>query len=545
VKIEKNFLFRKFKLILGISICLLTKLSNRYICVIFLIDMSAVDSSDIFFRKYAVDPLNVFFRKFLNPFSAADICSDLRKMGKKVSEAEMEDILDEQPNVLKLQGDLYITRAGAFSGEFFSFVPTAHEVEQGVVVAGDRCTPFIDPCKASWSVKFSVNGQILPSKVLDTDLNNLCEYFALSDDFAVQNVAIDPANEHLHISENDYEIPPRYSLTGADVSSLFRQFDFKCGDRILAYVADWDSSVVEIFPLKAFLKESENKYVHFIDYEIARNEWYECLENALLQSFDYHGSCDSIERQLVNVFYDNRKSLCVPLCGSVNEFLRKSDKISVEFFGSELRLWKKGESVPIDSNLSFDDIVYTIYDVPFFLIDCFLLNEFYLSHKNSKDKSVDDKTLEAETVRKIIPDSLDLSPKERDFFTLQIKNRRVTLKKSYNWFADFAFGAFRQHSVEVFSELRDFLLELECSESEFKKLPQQEFAVLFQMFEHIEHILESLADYSDVDGEDGITETEFDEMRKSVEVIELNLEDIRPILLDAYEKIQRERFSIV
>ena len=35
----------------------------------------------------------------------------------------MEEILDEQPNVLKLQGDYYITRAGAFSGQFFSFVP--------------------------------------------------------------------------------------------------------------------------------------------------------------------------------------------------------------------------------------------------------------------------------------------------------------------------------------------------------------------------------------------------------------------------------------
>jgi hypothetical protein len=129
---------------------------------------------------------------------------------------------------------------------------------------------------------------------------------------------------------------------------------------------------------------------------------------------------------------------------------------------------------------------------------------------------------------------------------LQIKNRRATLKKTYNWFADFAFGAFRQHAVEVFSDLRDFLLELECSESEFKKLPQQEFAILFQMFEHVERILETLADYSEPNEDnDELSDIELEDMRKSIDVIELNLEDIRPVLVDAYEQIQRERFSIV
>ena len=493
----------------------------------------------------AVDSLEVFFRKFLDPFSAGDLCSDLRKMGERISVEDMEDILDEQPNVLKLQGDLYITRAGAFSGQFFSFVPNAQEIEQGIIVPGDRCVPFVDPNRISCEINFAVHGKILPRKVLSTDANSVCDFFALSDDFTVQNIALDPANEKLRIAENDYELPPKYFLTGFDFSSVFKQFGFKLGDRILAYVSDWDASIVEVFPLKAFLKDSGEKYVHLSDYELARNEWYEILEDALLESFDYHGSCESIEKQLVNVFYDNRKLLCVPLCGSVNEFLRKTDKISVEFYGSELRLWKKGELVPIDSNLSFDDIVYTVYDIPYFVIDCFLLNELYLSHSDSKNAKKSDAEAEREIIQKIIPDSIDLSPNERDFFTLQIKNRRAKLRKTYNWFADFTFGSFRQHSVEVFSELRDFLLELECSESEFKKLPQQEFAILFQMFEHVERILETLADFFDCDGEEEISDRDFTEMKKSLEIIELNLEDIRPVLLDAYEQIQRERFSIV
>ena len=494
----------------------------------------------------AVDSLEVFFRKFLDPFSAGDLCSDLRKMGERISVEDMEEILDEQPNVLKLQGDYYITRAGAFSGQFFSFVPNAQEVEQGVVVPGVRCVPFIDPNKISSDIRFSVQGTILPRKVLQTDLNSVCDYFALSDDFTVQNIALDPVNKKLRIAENDYEIPPRFSLTGSDVSLLFKKFGFKPGDRILAYVSDWDASIVEIFPLKAFLKDSGEKYVHLSDYEIARSEWYSFLESALLESFDYHGSCDSIEKQLVNVFYDNRKNLCVPLCGSINEFLKKTTKVSVEYYGSELRLWKKGELVPIDSNLSLDEIVYTVYDIPYFVIDCFLFNELYLSHSNRKNPEVDDALAEREIIGKIIPDSIDLSPNERDFFTLQIKNRRATLKKTYNWFADFAFGAFRQHAVEVFSDLRDFLLELECSESEFKKLPQQEFAILFQMFEHVERILETLADYSEPNEDnDELSDIELEDMRKSIDVIELNLEDIRPVLVDAYEQIQRERFSIV
>ena len=71
------------------------------------------------------------------PFSAKELLAMLCGLGHKITLAELVDFLDNDPRAFALQKKMYITRAGAFTGQLFSFVPTQREVEQKVFVPCD------------------------------------------------------------------------------------------------------------------------------------------------------------------------------------------------------------------------------------------------------------------------------------------------------------------------------------------------------------------------------------------------------------------------
>ena len=89
-------------------------------------------------------------------------------LGHKISLEELKDFLDNDGRAFSLQKKMYITRAGAFTDQIFSFMPTQKEVEQKVFVPGDRCMPFVDLDALSYSLTFEFLGQELPEKLFDT-----------------------------------------------------------------------------------------------------------------------------------------------------------------------------------------------------------------------------------------------------------------------------------------------------------------------------------------------------------------------------------------
>lgn len=472
-----------------------------------------------------------FIRNYLNVFSAKDVLSFFRAYGIRTSTSELEGCLENDPYSIPLEEKKYLTRAGAFSGQIFTFAPTAQEIKQGVIVAGDRCVPFADPKFFPCDFSFSFNNVILPQKSLKTNINNITEYFSLTEiEVVAQYLDADPVNAKLNIAKYDYELPYEFEMTGYDVSVLFKETDFKVGDRLVAFVSDWDHGIVEIIPLKLFFKQ-QNENIKNIDFAFLKNEWFAELEKYLLEGFERHGPCESIDAQLMRVFLENSRELCTPLCGSISEFLRWTDKIGIEYYGVERRLWRKGEEVPIEIN----SVVNSFYDTPDFVIDSFLKDELF-QKKNLTD---------FELFEKIVPDSMDLTPKERDYFSLQIDERRARIRKSYNWFADFAFGAFRHRSLELYSEVRDLFFNFDCSEAELRKFPQSELVTLGQLFTHTSEILNMLDEFCESDESSDFISDEMDVAQSSIEGMELTFDDIRPILLDSYESIKKQRFSVV
>ena len=95
-----------------------------------------------------------FLRTFRDPFTAKEMCRFLHQVGIRASIKEVADYLESDPLVFPLEHKLYLTRAGAFTGQFFSFVPTPQEIAQQVIVPGDRCIPFVDMEMLSCTLQF-------------------------------------------------------------------------------------------------------------------------------------------------------------------------------------------------------------------------------------------------------------------------------------------------------------------------------------------------------------------------------------------------------
>lgn len=477
--------------------------------------------------------LEEFTQTYLAPFKAEELAEAIAELGMKVSLEEVTDYLDEETFVFPLEQKYYITRAGAFTDKIFCIAPTRMEIEQGGFVVGDRCIPFVNFEKFPTALNFEFMGQQLPERVIEVDCNTARDLYTLfGDEYAAQYIAEDPQNKNLHIVENGCELPSKVKLTGVSLEGIIGMFGFEYGDRLLCRVKNWGKGTIEVFPiLNHKLSNSQ-----ITTQKIAHAQWFETLEKALLNSFERIGPCASIEEQLANVFYENRNLLCNADCATIHEFLNWSKKIKMQLFGVETRLWKKGEDIPAVGrwNEHYADkltasITHDYSFAPDFLIDCYL-KDFLYEKKN--DFSA--------ILNKILPSNLKVSKSDKDYLSLQIKNRSAIIRKQYNWFADFAFGSTRHRALELFTKVDSLMQELDCNTDEVQKLPQTELITLSQLYSHISRILETLSAENE-----RIEDEEVTAMNLSLEGMEYNFEDIRLPLLTAINRIHGDRFAFI
>lgn len=474
--------------------------------------------------------LSTFIRSFPDPFSAKELLYMLTALNYDFSLDEVTDFLDSDPNIFALQKRMYITRAGAFTGKIFSITLTQKELEKKVLVPGDRCIPFVDGEMFSFALNFEFLGKKLHKKLLEIDKSTALDLFMLfGEEYSVQYISSDPACKDLHIAENDFELPPKIKLTGIDIEPVLKGIDFKPGDRLLCRVKNWGTGLIELYPLT---ENKQNPY-SISEKDFERQKWNEILEDSLLKSFDKMGPCQSIEEQLANVFYEHSKELCVQNCGSIHEFLRSSKKVSLEYFGVETRLWFKNQDVPAVGkwNLglySNSENFMPFISRPAYVIDSFIKDQCYEKKDNLQD-----------LIKKALPEASSISEKDKKNLTEEIISRNSVLRKSYNWFADFRFGEIRHKALDLFLELESFVNDIDCNDEEFKELPQPEMVTLSQLFTHISRILEITS--SDIECADDETYA----MKLSIEGMQENFEEIRPIISAAMHNVRKKRFNVI
>ncbi len=477
------------------------------------------------------DALTEFLRTYDKPFTAKEIISLLKKYGEKTSKDEVHEFLYGDERVFSLEGNYYMTRAAAFTGCFFSFVPTQQELDQKLFVPGDRCIPFTDFETYSFDLKFKYKGEFLPKKTMAVDCNLARDLFTFfGDEYASQYIASDPVNESEEITNNNFELPPKLKLTGFSLAPVFKDCELKKGDRIICRLADWDRGIIEIFPVPVHM---ENPFLISSNNEDLE-KWNKNLENALLDTFDKMGPCSSMDQQLSYAFFEHRSELCSPFCSSIREFLEKSKKVDLELFGVETRLWKKGQTVPAiggwNKDFLKDGICGCIPNLraPECIVDCLIKDQLY-------EKKFDPDAI----LKYLLPEGESFTKDETDFFTLQIKHRNDILREHYNWFADFPVAELRHKALGLYSKLVELIADIDRAGEKVEQFPQQELVTLSQLFTHLSRMLEQFTFGRDC------AEEEKTALKLSLEGMEYNFEDIRPELKNAVERAQAGNFKVL
>lgn len=485
------------------------------------------------------DVINFYLSSQTKFFTVKDLCKYLADRKIRISAAEAKERLESNSVVFPLENDMYITRAGAFTGLYFSIKPSASEISESVFIPGDRCMPFTDSEIYPSDYQFIFENKPLPKKVIEVGSEKAVDYFLLyGEEYASQYISADSANEEMNIAENDFVLPGSVNLTGIDFSSVKKKYGFSVSDRFLCKVIDWQKGIIE---LNLIHEASENNIFDKGDSGDRRLHWYSLLEKLLLKYFDRMGPCCSIEEQLAVLFFENRRDLCVPDCGSVHEYIISyAKKVGIEYFGVETRLWRKGSTVPavgawnknkmieqeeLDKILSPEEKL--LYSMPPFIKDLFIVDMFY---RRSEDFDA--------LLERMLPQSVKLNIVEKNFLLLHLQERSVILKGDYNWFADQSVGPVRQKALLLYVRIALLVNKVDGYSKALENFPQQELVILSQLFNHLTRILES------VSAQDNICE-DAETLLMSLDGMEMNFEEISAELENAVVQERKRRFTVI
>lgn len=487
--------------------------------------------------------LNNFFRKELDVFTAKDVLNLLKKNKIKISETDLLIFMQSISFVIPLTNNRFITRAGIFTGMPFAIKPSRYEIENNILIIGDRFMPFVDPEILPHDLIIKFLGRVVKQKVMSIPSGYVIDaYRFYGEEFTPQVISMDRANNELEYAKNDYMIPSEVKLTVLDMTSFYKFFHFTYGQRICAVLSDWDAGEIEIVPSftnkdNPFEETAQDKRLQ---------KWFKNAEDALLETFEKYGACDSIDEQLTYMFLEHRNLLALPDCGSMEELVDNSEKIELTYYGVETRLWKKGEEIPIfTSKYDSDEFDSDEYEqamenqeavlpykeklyVPPPILNAFLYDSLF--KKNDNVEAI---------MNQLFPDAAQFSKRERSQFLLHLQKKRDILSESYNWFADNDIGELRHSVLDLYLRLVDLQTELSYLGKRIDNVAQRPLVVFTQLAEHVTRLVVTFSSVV------SLSDEEIAAISASLEGMELSYEETVEVLVDEIKKHQKDIFSII
>lgn len=477
------------------------------------------DTRDIYIEK--------ILRCFPDPFTVEDFVYYLSCVGCEISTEEANNYIESSSCVIKLEGSYFITHAGLFSNKFFSVVLTKEEISNKCFLPGHRCIPFVDQEVYPHYYSFVYNGEFLNYKQGFFSTDTALEHYELfGPEYSVDFICNDPEMLNFDFRENGYDLPNEVKLRCADISELIEEHNLKAGDRLLLRVVNWDQCVIEIIPFTREKKETLELSKDFLE----RNRWFKKLEKYLLDGFDSFGPCNSIEQQLLNVFKDHIDELAIKNCGSIEEFLSWTKKVSIEEYGVTLRLWRTGELVPAFgpwNNFESNQSTEVDYEVPDFIIDEYI-----------KDMAYQKKNYMDDMLSNIFPSSYKISDNHRNGLLLNIANRNDIILRRYNWFKDQQIGKVRHKALQVYKKVTFLIYEIKRVKCNFRFFPQQELVMLSQMDESLNKIILGISS-------EGFGNFDTEMYLQVLDGMEFNFDAIEQDLRTALFKCKKQEFKLV
>jgi hypothetical protein len=278
--------------------------------------------------------------------------------------------------------------------------------------------------------------------------------------------------------------------------------------------------------------------------EEARERWFELFEKQLLQSFDLFGVAGSIDEQIAFAYILAGTELFSDLSGSVEEYIKKTNKIEITEFGVETRLWRAGEAISVmnlrlDNDLDDSDIerfngvskIFLSIGVPLteIFLDSFIYDSLYKKEQNCDL-----------ILKRIMPENIiELSSKDMIFCLLLLEKRRAILQRDYKWFADYEKGQLRSKILEFYAVMISFVYSLGQNDVSPESMPQQPLVVLSQLFTHLGRMLESLAPNASISSKD------ISSLYLSLEGMQFSFEDLSKELEQSVNIYEKGKFTII
>ena len=474
-----------------------------------------------------------FFLNYHDIFTLDDFCRLMKADGVKLTRDYARSILDSSDMVFSLVNEEYITRAGVFIGRWFSFKPSAEEIQKGYFILGHRCIPFINPEAAPDSIHVTNGKNIVNPKPVTFSMNLALDTFALfGEGYVIPYIFNDHSNTKLQLSSVQYGMPSEIELTAWPLSKLPGGQTIKFGDRILGRVIDWAADVVELTVLPA------NASDELTTEDLEREEWYSNFEKGLINSFETSGPVASIEQQLAFLFLENQQELCTRSCGSAEEFLKHTKKIGFSPYGVESRIWYANTPVPYIGNWNKNSSAESLFSNMSMIfspqiIDSYIKNFIFCEREKNSKKTIDN------LVDEIFPPTLKMTSSERKLVLLNIEKRRDILNKVYNQFEDYKLAQVRQRVLDLFSQVSYLLCAIGSSGLSLQDFPQQELVILVQLFSHVARIVEEMES-------DFLKDSfPFDDVLLSLDGMEETYDEIGVILHNSLDAITYDSIKIV
>lgn len=466
-------------------------------------------------------------------FSVDEFFHSIKKQGVKFTKNDAREVLYTSDLVFPLVNNEFITRAGVFTGRWFSFMPTKEEIQKGYIIIGHRAMPFINPEIPPDRVCLSTPRQIIPMEKCVFSMNMATECFSLyGEGYVLPYIFGDHSNEKLSLASIQYAMPSEIQLTAWPLKEITGGENFQLGDRLLCKVMDWKDAIIQVEVLHA---DSSNA-ISISDME--REDWYSTFEKGLISCIEKNGPASSIEEQLAYLYLEHQEELCIPNCGSIEEFFKHTKKIAFTPFGVETRIWKVGEEIPFAGEWNKDASAEVLYMQVNMIFSPKVLDAYVLNYYSEKKVSNSQKTMD-ELIDEIFPFSYTFSAAERKLITEQIEKRSPVLLAQNEFYEGSKIPPLRKQIVELYSKVSRLVCQISKSGLMLSDLPSQELIILMQLFSHIYKIIEEIEDTLIKD------QIPVDELMLSLEGMEETFYDIQGVLKNTIDTHTYKDIKIV
>lgn len=468
-----------------------------------------------------------------NVFSADEFYHEMKKQGVKFSKKDAQEVLYASDRVFPLVDNEFITRAGVFTGRWFSFMPSKEEVQKGHIFIGSRAMPFINHDLPPDRVCIVTKTDIIPPSKCLFSMNTATDVFSLyGEGFVLPYVFGDHSNDRYPITTIQYSLPNEITLTAWPLDKIAGNKGFHYGDRILCKVNSWEQGIIQMEVLPA----EKSDMISASDME--REDWYSTFEDCIIQSVTKNGPATSIEEQMAYLYLEYQEQLCIPNCGSAEEFFKRSKKVCFAPFGVESRIWKAGEEIPFAGEWNKDSTAEVLYMQSNMIFSPSVIDAFVLNYYSEQKKSKENKTLDA-LLDDIFPFSSTFSPMERKLIVDQIEKRTPVLLAQNEFYEGSNITALRKKIVELYAEVSRLVCQISKSGLKLSELPSQELIILMQLFSHVFKIIEEMEDSLIKD------QLPVDELSLSLDGMQETFYDIRGVLKTTLDEHTYKNIKIV